>query len=126
MVAKKFSDDKATKERGGFFADAEGATKISLPEIDPFIYQAIDTMKVGHISRPLAYRTDDGKSAYRILFFKSKIAPHQANLRDDWFRIQAAAVAEKKELTMGKWFKKSRNEVFINIDPLYNGCKIME
>ncbi len=126
QAAKEFSDDKTTKERGGFFADAEGGTKVSLREIDPVIYLAIDTMKVGKISKPLAYRMDDGKSAFRILYFRSKIAPHQANLRDDWFRIHSAATAEKKDKAMEKWFKKARADVFINIDPLYNSCRIME
>ena len=126
LAAKELSDDKTTKERGGFFADAEGGTKISLREIDPVIYLAIDTMKVGKISKPLAYRMDDGKSAFRLLYFRSKIPPHQANLKDDWFRIQSAATAEKKDNVMEKWFKKARTDVFINIDPLYNGCRILE
>jgi peptidyl-prolyl cis-trans isomerase SurA len=125
-AAKAYSDDKGTKERGGFFTDAEGGTKISTEQMDPVIYFAIDTMKVGHISKPLTYRMDDGKSAVRILYFKSKIAPHQANLRDDWFRIQSASLAEKKDTAMEKWFKKARTDVFINIDPFYNGCRILE
>ncbi len=126
QAAKAFSDDKMTKERGGFFTDAEGGTKISTKEIDPGVYFAIDTMKVGHISPPLVYRTDDAKAAMRIIYFKSKLPPHSANLKDDWFRIQAAALAEKRDLSMEKWFKKARSEEFISIDPIYNGCKILE
>ena len=126
QAAKAFSDDKNTKERGGFFTDAEGGTKISTEQLDPVVYFTIDTMKVGRISKPLIYRTDEGKSAVRIIFFKTKLPPHKANLKDDWFRIQSAATAEKKELSMEKWFKKARGEEFINIDPLYNSCKILE
>ncbi len=126
QAAKAFSDDKNTKERGGFFTDAEGGTKISTEQLDPVVYFTIDTMKVGRISRPLIYRTDDGKSAVRILYFKTKLPPHRANLKDDWFRIQSAAVAEKKDISMEKWFRKARSEEFINIDPLYNSCKILE
>ncbi len=69
---------------------------------------------------------DDGKSAVRILYFKTKLPPHKANLKDDWFRIQSAAIAEKKDISMEKWFRKARSEEFINIDPLYNSCKILE
>jgi peptidyl-prolyl cis-trans isomerase SurA len=83
-------------------------------------------MKVGRISKPLIYRTDEGKSAVRIIYFKTKLPPHKANLKDDWFRIQSAAIAEKKDLSMEKWFKKARSEEFINIDPLYGSCKILE
>jgi peptidyl-prolyl cis-trans isomerase SurA len=126
QTAKVLSDDEATKPRGGYFADADGGTKISVKEIDPIIYFNIDTMKVGNISKPITYRTDDQKDAVRILFFKSKLPPHQANLKDDWHRIQAAALAEKKDKAMEKWFLKARQDVFINIDPDYQYCKILE
>jgi peptidyl-prolyl cis-trans isomerase SurA len=126
QAAKLYSDDKATKDHGGFFADQEGGTRMQLKDMDPVVYFAIDTMKVGEISKPLAYRTDEGKQAVRILFFRSKIAPHQANLKDDWFRIEAAALAEKKDKALDKWFRRARADVFINIDPLYNSCKILE
>lgn len=125
-AAKEYSDDLATKGGGGFFTDQDGSTKISMRDIDPVVYLNIDTMKVGNISKPLIYRTDDGKDAARILYFKKKLPPHQANLKDDWNRIQSAALAEKKDNALDKWFNKARQDVFINIDPAYNGCKLME
>ncbi len=125
-AAKEYSDDLATKGGGGSFTDQDGSTKISMRDIDPVIYLNIDTMKVGNISKPLVYRTDDGKNAVRILYFKKKLPPHQANLKDDWNRIQSAALAEKKDLALNKWFNKARQDVFINIDPAYNGCKLMQ
>lgn len=126
QAAKEYSDDQATKGGGGFFTDEDGGTKISMRDIDPVVYLNIDTMKVGNISKPLVYRTDDGKDAARILYFKKKLPPHQANLKDDWSRIQSAALAEKKDLALEKWFSKARQDVFINVDPEYNGCKILE
>ena len=125
-AAKEYSDDTPTKGRGGFFTDADGGLHVSLREIDPVVYLAIDTMKVGSISKPLTYRTEEGKEAARILYYKAKLPPHQANLRDDWHRIQSAALAEKKDKIIEKWFVKSRQDVFINIDPAYNYCKILE
>lgn len=125
-AAKEYSDDMNTKGQGGFFTDADGGTKISIKELDPVVYFNIDTMKVGNISKPISYRTDDGKEAVRILYFKTKLPPHQANLKDDWHRIQAAALGEKKDNALEKWFLKARGDVFINIDPEYNGCGILE
>lgn len=126
QFAKEYSDDEATKGMGGFFTDADGSTKISLRDIDPVVYINIDTMKVGNISKPLTYRTDDGKDAVRILYYKKKLPPHEANLKDDWNRIQSAALAEKKDKALEKWFTKARKDVFINVDPTYNFCKIAE
>jgi peptidyl-prolyl cis-trans isomerase SurA len=125
-AAKKFSDDPNTKDRGGYFTDSDGGTKISVKEIDPVVYFNIDTMKVGKISRPITYRTDDQQDAARILYFKTKLPPHQANLKDDWHRIQAAALAEKKDKMLEKWFTKARQDVFISIDPAYKYCRILE
>lgn len=125
-AAKQFSDDKNTKGRGGYITDPDGGVRISMRDIDPVVYLAIDTMQVGHISKAMAYRTDEGKEAARIIYFKAKIPPHQANLKDDWHRIQSAALAEKKDKIIGKWFSKSRQDVFINIDPAYKSCKILD
>jgi peptidyl-prolyl cis-trans isomerase SurA len=125
-AAKLYSDDKASKDHGGFFSDADGGTRMSLRDMDYIIYLAIDSMDVGEVSKPLPYRTDDGKEAVRILYFKTKISPHVANLKDDWFRIQAGALSEKKDKALDKWFHKARTDVFISIDPLYGGCKILE
>ncbi|MBX2914134.1 MAG: peptidylprolyl isomerase [Cyclobacteriaceae bacterium] len=126
QVAKEISDDAETKGLGGFFTDDDGSTRISMRDIDPVVYMNIDTMKVGNISKPLRYRTLDNKEAVRIIYFKTKLPPHVANLKDDWSRIQSAALAEKKDIALDKWFGKARQDVFINIDPTYNSCRILE
>ena len=126
VAVKEFSDDMRTKGHAGFFTDPDGGTRVSIEEIDPVVYFAIDSMTVGTVSKPVVYRTDDGKDAVRILFFKTKLPPHHANLKDDWFRIQSAALAEKKDKALDKWFLKARQDVFIDIDPDYTHCRIME
>jgi len=60
------------------------------------------------------------------LYFKKRLLPHQANLKDDWHRIQSAALAQKKDKMLDRWFKKARTDVFIKLDPAYEGCKIVE
>ncbi len=126
QAAKEFSDDQRTKGFGGFFTDQDGGTKISIKELDPVVYFTIDSMKEGGISRPITYRTDDGKDAVRIILFKKRLPPHQASLKDDWHRIQAAALAQKKDKMLDTWFAKARLDVFIKIDPAYKSCKILD
>ncbi len=125
-AAKKYSDDLRTKGFGGFFTDEDGGSKMSVKDMDPIVYFNIDTMKVGAVSPPITYRTDDGKDAARILYFKDRIAPHQANLKDDWHRIQAAALAEKRDKMLSKWFEKAKHDVFIKIDPAFDSCDILK
>lgn len=126
-AAKKYSDDKGTKDNGGLFLDSEsGSTKIAMENIDPGIFFIIDTMTVGNITRPLPFRTEDGKEASRIVWFKSKTAPHVANLKDDYQKIASAAISEKKAGILEEWFKKTRGEVFIDVDKEFNHCDILK
>jgi peptidyl-prolyl cis-trans isomerase SurA len=125
-AAKEYSDDMQTKGNGGFFTDADGGTRVSVDELDPVVFFAVDSMQVGRISSPLTYRTDMGKDAVRILLYKSKTPPHEASLQMDWNRIQTATLNEKKNSVLVKWFSKARRDVFISIDPTYNYCGILD
>ena len=86
-----------TAANGGLLSNRQdGGSKLPLDKLDPAMFFIIDTMKVGHITPPLPYRTDDGKEAMRILYLKSNTPPHQANLLDDYQKISQAAIAQKK------------------------------
>lgn len=125
-AAKEHSDDQATKGSGGFFSDGDGGLKLQVDELDPVVYFKLDSMKPGDISKPLVYRTNDQKDAVRIIYYKSRIAPHQASLEEDYHRIQVAALNEKKNNVLMKWFQKARQDVFINIDAAYDFCGILD
>ena len=88
-----------------------------MDELDPIVFFKLDSMEVGKISEPITYRTDEGKDAVRILYYKARTPPHQASLEQDWTKIQAATLNEKKDKILQKWFQKVRANVFINIDP---------
>jgi peptidyl-prolyl cis-trans isomerase SurA len=124
-AAKEYSDDTETKANGGFFTDQDGGLQLSIDELDPVIFFKLDSMKVGEVSKPIVYRTNDQKDAVRILFYKSRIPPHQASLKEDYHRIQGAALNEKKNRILQKWFSKVRQDVFISIDPGYDYCGIL-
>lgn len=124
-AAKEYSDDVSTKGNGGFFTDNDSGTRLTVDELDPVVFFKIDSMKVGDISQPIVYRTDDGKNAARILYYKSRTAPHQASLENDWNTIQNATLAEKKNRILQKWFQKAQRDVFINLDKGYDYCGIV-
>lgn len=125
-IAREYSDDKETSSRGGFFIDSQGSMRVPAEEMDPVIYLALDSMNVGDISKPMRFRTLDEKEAVRIIFYKSKLPPHQANLKDDWQKIQSAALNEKKNRILNNWFNEARDDVFINLDDEYDYCGIVD
>ncbi|MDF7821123.1 peptidylprolyl isomerase [Runella sp. MFBS21] len=126
IAAKKWSEDKNTADAGGLLKEQQtGNSRLPLDaSMDYNLYMMLDTMKVGTISAPLNYRTDDGKTAMRIVYYKSKIEPHTANLKDDFEKLTNIVLANKKTKAVDEWFKKAVTDVFINVEPEYQGCQI--
>lgn len=126
-AAKNNSDDKFTKESGGMMTDSEsGSSKLMAERIDPALYFRLDTMKIGSITPPIPFRTDEGKDAFRIVYLKSVSPPHIANLKEDYQKIQFATIQEKKNKLINSWFNKTKSEVFVDLDAEYKDCEILK
>jgi peptidyl-prolyl cis-trans isomerase SurA len=126
-AAKEFSDDKNTKDNGGMLQSRmTGSSYIPMDEVEPGIFFVIDTMKVGNISKPVTFTTPDGREAARIIKLNYKSSPHMANMRDDYQKIAAAALAQKRDNAVDEWFRKNIDTVYIEIDPEYDRCKVLE
>ena len=126
-AAKEFSEDKPTQDAGGVLMDAStGTNRLAYDgTMDPALFFALDSMKVGTISTPIPFRTDDGRSAVRILYFKAKHPPHFANLKDDYQKLAQITLSRKKNNAIEKWFMKAKDDVFIFIDEEYKDCRIL-
>ncbi len=127
-AARSVSEDKLTQDAGGLLLDmASRSTRMPFDgTMEPGLYFSIDSMAVGTVSKPIAYRTEDGRSAMRILYFKTKYPPHYANLTDDYQKISAIALTQKKNEIIEKWFVKAKDDVFIFIDDEYKDCKVLD
>ena len=126
-AAKDFSTDKNSAGNGGLLQNRqEGGSRLPLDKLDPAIFFTIDTMKVGSITPPLPYRSDDGKDGMRILWLKSNTAPHQANLKEDYQKIAASALNEKKNKALDEWFLRNRGGVYLEVAPEYAQCKVLD
>lgn len=126
-AAKEYSEDNTTAASGGFFSDpTTGTNSVSVEDLDPVVYFAIDTMEVGDISPPVTFRTDDGKEAVRLLYYKSSVPPHMADLNKDYSKIQMAALNQKRQKALFDWFEDAKRDVYIDIDEQYDACNIME
>jgi len=125
-AAIEYSKDKMTSVTGGMFTNRSGSTLLTFKELDSETYFTIDTMKVGQISRPIAFDMPTGEKAVRIVFFKAKVPPHQANLDQDYERIRNTVIGIKEAEAIEKWFRNAIPDVFISIEPEYDYCGILD
>ena len=126
-AAMKHSDDKATRPNAGYFkSELTGNTAVSTENLESTIFFTIDTMKVNTISPTMHFRTEDGKAAVRIIYYKSQKSPHYANMKDDYQKIQLAAKNNRQNTVLGNWLKKAKSELYIQVEQKYNKCNIVE
>ncbi|MBT29543.1 MAG: peptidylprolyl isomerase [Thalassobius sp.] len=126
-AAKEHSDDQETRSNAGFFKDnTTGSSFVSTESLDPVIFFTVDTMKVGNITAPQQFRTDDGKAAVRIIYYNNYIPPHYANLKEDYQKLYVATMNNKRGEVIDKWLQTAKSQVFIEIDPEYDKCDIIK
>ncbi|MCS6929317.1 MAG: peptidylprolyl isomerase [Saprospiraceae bacterium] len=99
-----------------------GNTFFEVGDLDTNIFFAIDELKVGDISKPTPFRAPDGSRYYRLILLESRSKPHKADLRQDYNKIQAAALEQKKNHYIEQWMLKRLRRTHVTIDPIFQHC----
>ena len=125
-AAEKFSDDEETHNNGGLMINPEtGTNKLSPDKMDRILFFQVDTMPLNMVSAPLVMTTAEGKTAYRLVMLKSRSAPHKANLKTDYQKIQEVATLEKQSRAMSDWVSKKRETTYIHFNQEYQHCEAL-
>jgi peptidyl-prolyl cis-trans isomerase SurA len=116
-AALKYSDAPDVKFNGAFFKGSDGSTYVTIDQLDKEIVAMIRNMKPGDISAPTEF-TEEGsnKKFVRVVYFKARTEPHRMNLKDDYSRISQAALDQKKQTVLQKWFKDNLPAYDIVVD----------
>ncbi len=122
-AVEKFSEDE-NKSNGGMLLNPYTAgIRFEADMLDPQVSFVIDKLQVGELSDPVPMKTEDGKDAYRLLKLVVKTTPHQANLKDDYNRIQGWALQQKKENAVEEWIRSKSKYAFVDIHPDFKSCQ---
>ncbi|MDH3246144.1 MAG: peptidylprolyl isomerase, partial [Saprospiraceae bacterium] len=98
-----------------------------ISELDPDIFFALDTMKVGELSYPIEFTMDSGERAFRLVLLQSRTDPHRANLKQDYTKIKNAAIEERKSEYLNRWLDDKIKSTFVQLDPSFlQACDILQ
>ena len=127
-AVQKFGDKRVQSytNNGRMINPVTSNTFFETGDLDSEIFFAIDTIEVGEITPPIEYRTQLGDYLYKIIQLQGRSAPHQANLQQDYSRIQQAARDSKRNQAFTQWIDKRVNDTYILIDPHYQNCSNIE
>jgi len=126
-AALEFSQDENTKNNGGTLVENNsGSIRIPVDKLDPSLFFVMDTMKVGSISPAVKVTFPDGRQAYRLVYLKSKIPPHKANLTDDFPKIKELAENSKQSEIIQKWIDEKIKNTYITVNEPYKNCDVLK
>ncbi|MFP5041574.1 peptidylprolyl isomerase [Parasediminibacterium sp. JCM 36343] len=118
----KFSDDENSKFSGGNVTARDGSSFLNIDQLDKDLVIVLKDLKPGQISKPSIYTDERGRKMVRIVYLKNRTQPHRENLKDDYNRVAARALEQKKQATLEKWFKEHLPTYFITIDNEFKTC----
>lgn len=121
-AVKKHSDEdtQSYNNDGRMVNPATGNTFFEIGDLDPDIYFTIDTMEIGSLSAPFEFVNATGETGFRIVQLQSRSKPHKASLKEDYSKIQKAAIESKKSEFVSEWVEERVNSTFITIDGMYD------
>ncbi len=106
-MAKQYSDDETTRERGGL---------LGWFELDKFAetaqeFRAVaETLKVGEVSAP--FKTRFG---YHILKMNDRQEARPLSLERDWDKVEAMALDYKRQKKFKEWVEELKKDLYIEV-----------
>lgn len=123
-AVQKYSENDESKNNGGNVLNpANGDPYFSTSALPPSIYFALDKIeKVGNLSEPIEMMNTQGDTEYVLARLDARTSPHKANLKEDYAKIQTAALENKKNIYMNKWMDEKNRKIYVRIADEYKTC----
>lgn len=122
-----YSNDVNTKQNKGIITNPitgeQSWSSEDLNQIDQQIFLLTNALNKGDLTQPsLYFDFNEKKQGIRIVRLMNRIAPHRANLKEDYALIQRATEATKKEEILSKWVTDKIGNAFFKIDSNFSDC----
>jgi peptidyl-prolyl cis-trans isomerase SurA len=123
-AVRMFSDNPNKISGGMLINPASGNTSFQAEELDPKVFYTIDKLKIGEVSKPVSFVTQENKEAFRLLKLINKTKPHRANIEQDYDKIYMIALNRKHQQIMDEWVIDHAQKAYINIAENYSDCDL--
>jgi len=99
-----------------------GNTFFEVSDLETSIFFAIDGLSPNEISNPISFRAPDGTRFFRLVQLISRSKPHKADLKQDYNKIQSAALEQKKAEFSERWVLEKLRTTYLSVGDLYEKC----
>ena len=126
-AARFYSEDAPTRTNGGQMADPHtGSAYFEIDQLKPQDYAAIQDLKVGEISEPIASLDNEGRDGnlvYKIVRLDKIVPAHTATFETDYTDLLGQVQQEKVNVAINKFLDEKIESSYIIIDPLFKDCE---
>ncbi|MDE7376134.1 MAG: peptidylprolyl isomerase [Muribaculaceae bacterium] len=118
------SQDKDTRfSHGVMVNDDSGDTRFEMSQLPAEIARAVADLEPGQISQPFVMMNPKrNREQVVIVMLTNRIAPHQANLSDDYQLLKDMYEAQKKQDILDKWLADKIKDTYIRVEDGWRGC----
>jgi len=126
-AAQALSDDKDTRSNHGLMANVNQQTmtvssRFEMKDLPQDVAKAVDTLKVGEISRAFRMTNNKGQTVCAIALLKNRIDGHHASMTEDFQKLRDVVVAQRREEAVENWIKEKIKSTYIRISPDWRAC----
>lgn len=124
--ASMISDDKETRNNNGLMANVtqNGRTsRFQLQDLPSEIARAVDTLKVGEISKPFQMINERGKTMCVIAKLKSRTEGHKATITEDFQVMKDVVVEKRRQEKLHEWVVNKIKSTYVRVNDRYKDCE---
>ena len=123
-AARKFSDEKETKEDGGQLINpTTGDTRFELTKIDPILYDQVSKLKTNDVSLVIPDQDRQGRKKFKLITVLNRYDEHIADYSKDYLKIQELALRKKQIEAIRKWQNEKIMDTYVKVNGDYRDCE---
>ena len=126
LAAQFYSQDAPTRTNGGQMADPNtGSSYFEIDQLKPQDYVAIQDLKEGEISQPIASLDNEGRDGnlvYKIIRVDKILPAHTATYENDFGPLAEEIRSIKQAQKMDEFVDEKIRTSHIVIDPMFKDC----
>jgi peptidyl-prolyl cis-trans isomerase SurA len=122
-AVRRYSQDTDTRINGGLIVNPySGESTFDLTRMDPALYARVNNLQKNEMSDVFYDEDRSGKKMYKVMIMKDRTNTHEADMVDDYVKVQNLALQKKKQETIAKWSKEKIGDTYIKISSEYQKC----
>ncbi len=124
-AAPYLSQDKDTRNSRGVMVNENTRTpRFEMAHLPQEIAKAVDTLKVGEISKPFIMKDPKRqRDIVAIVKLSNRIDAHKANLAEDYQLIKGMYEGAAKTKIINQWIEKKINDTYIRVEDGWRDCE---